>query len=124
MLLRPATKGGRCFARCYQIQLDRLMSENWMSGVEVKFDFKPSFRTRVGDSGRVRRIAIVALARKLIVEDYRSFSFADVSGKVEGIDVDMAMSLAQSLGVRLEIVKTSCRPQLIRPFTTIARPMR
>jgi ABC-type amino acid transport substrate-binding protein len=40
-------------------------------------------------------------------DDYRPFSFADVSGKVEGIDVDMAMSLAQSLGVRLEVVKTS-----------------
>ena len=39
--------------------------------------------------------------------DYRPFSFADASGKVEGIDVDMAMGLAQSLGVRLEIVKTS-----------------
>ena len=40
-------------------------------------------------------------------EDYRPFSFADASGKVEGLDVDMAMSLAQSLGVKLEIVKTS-----------------
>jgi cyclohexadienyl dehydratase len=42
-----------------------------------------------------------------LTEDYRPFSFADTSGKVEGIDVDMAMSLAQSLDVRLEIVKTS-----------------
>ena len=42
-----------------------------------------------------------------LTEDYRPFSCADASGKVEGIDVDMAMSLAQSLGVRLEIVKTS-----------------
>jgi cyclohexadienyl dehydratase len=42
-----------------------------------------------------------------LTEDYRPFSFADASGKVEGLDVDMAMSLAQSLGVRLEIVKTS-----------------
>ena len=42
-----------------------------------------------------------------LTEDYRPFSFADATGKVEGIDVDMAMSLAQSLGVRLEIVKTS-----------------
>jgi cyclohexadienyl dehydratase len=41
-----------------------------------------------------------------LTEDYRPFSFADASGKVEGIDVDMAMSLAQSLGVRPEIVKT------------------
>jgi cyclohexadienyl dehydratase len=44
-----------------------------------------------------------------LTEDYRpfSFSFADASGKVEGIDVDMAMSLAQSLGVKLNIVKTT-----------------
>jgi ABC-type amino acid transport substrate-binding protein len=42
-----------------------------------------------------------------LTEDYRRFLFADASGKVEGIDVDMAMSLAQSLGVRLGIVKTS-----------------
>ena len=42
-----------------------------------------------------------------LTEDYRPFSFADASGKVEGLDVDMAMSLAQSLGVKLDIVKTS-----------------
>jgi cyclohexadienyl dehydratase len=42
-----------------------------------------------------------------LTEDCRPFSFADATGKVEGIDVDMAMSLAQSLAVRLEIVKTS-----------------
>ena len=28
-----------------------------------------------------------------LTEDYRPFSFADASGKVEGSDVDMAMSL-------------------------------
>jgi cyclohexadienyl dehydratase len=42
-----------------------------------------------------------------LTEDYRPFSFVDPSGKIEGIDVDMAMSLAQSLGVKLDIVKTS-----------------
>ena len=42
-----------------------------------------------------------------LTEDYRPFSFADASGKVEGIEVDLAMSLAQTLGVKLEIVKTS-----------------
>jgi cyclohexadienyl dehydratase len=42
-----------------------------------------------------------------LTEDYRPFSFAEASVKVEAIDVDMATSLAQSLGVRLEIVKTS-----------------
>jgi cyclohexadienyl dehydratase len=41
-----------------------------------------------------------------LTEDYRPFSFVDPSGKIE-IDVDMAMSLAQSLGVKLDIVKTS-----------------
>jgi cyclohexadienyl dehydratase len=53
--------------------------------------------------------AIVAdgILRVGLTEDYRPFSFADASGKVEGIDVDMAMSLAQSLGVKLDIVKTS-----------------
>ena len=53
--------------------------------------------------------AIVAdgILRVGLTEDYRPFSFADGSGKVEGIDVDMAMSLAQSLGVKLDIVKTS-----------------
>jgi cyclohexadienyl dehydratase len=42
-----------------------------------------------------------------LTEDYKPFSFADASGKVEGLDVDMATSLAQSLGVKLEIVRTS-----------------
>jgi cyclohexadienyl dehydratase len=57
----------------------------------------------------MRLDAIVAggTLRVGLTEDYRPFSFADASGKVEGIDVDMAMSLAQTLGVKLEIVKTS-----------------
>ncbi len=42
-----------------------------------------------------------------LTEDYRPFSIAAASGNVEGIDVDMANNLALSLGVKLEIVKTS-----------------
>jgi cyclohexadienyl dehydratase len=42
-----------------------------------------------------------------LTQDYRPFSIADAAGKVEGIDVDMANSLAKALGVKLEIVKTS-----------------
>jgi cyclohexadienyl dehydratase len=42
-----------------------------------------------------------------LTEDYRPFSFTAASDKVEGIDVDMAMSLAQSLGVKPDIVKTT-----------------
>ena len=56
---------------------------------------------------RLDSIAGGGVLRVGLTEDYRPFSFVDASGKVEGIDVDMAMSLAQSLGVRLEIVKTS-----------------
>jgi cyclohexadienyl dehydratase len=56
---------------------------------------------------RIDAIAAGGALRVGLTEDYRPFSFADASGEVEGIDVDMAMSLAQSLRVRLEIVKTS-----------------
>jgi cyclohexadienyl dehydratase len=56
---------------------------------------------------RLDEIIGAGVLRVGLTEDYRPFSFADASDKVEGIDVDMAMSLAQSLGVRLEIVKTS-----------------
>ena len=42
-----------------------------------------------------------------LTEDYHAFSFAAAPDKVEGIDVDMAMSLARSLGVKLDIVKTT-----------------
>ena len=56
---------------------------------------------------RLDSIAASGVLRVGLTEDYRPFSFADASGKVEGLDVDMAMSLAQSLGVRLEIVKTN-----------------
>ena len=49
-----------------------------------------------------------------LTEDYLPFSFAAASDKLEGIDVDMAMSLAQSLGVKLEIVKTELVDPQIR----------
>lgn len=39
--------------------------------------------------------------------DYRPFSIKDSAGKFEGIDVDMAESLAKGLGVKLEIVPTT-----------------
>ena len=39
--------------------------------------------------------------------DYRPFSIKDAAGTFEGLDVDMAESLARGLGVRLEIVPTT-----------------
>ena len=62
---------------------------------------------RAETTTRLDAIAGAGALRVGLTEDYRPFSFADASGKVEGIDVDMTMNLAQSLGVRLEIVKTS-----------------
>jgi cyclohexadienyl dehydratase len=56
---------------------------------------------------RLDEIIGAGVLRVGLTEDYRPFSFADASGKVEGIDVDMAASLAQSLGVKLDIVKTT-----------------
>jgi cyclohexadienyl dehydratase len=56
---------------------------------------------------RLDAIIGAGVLRVGLTEDYRPFSFAAASDKVEGIDVDMAMSLAQSLGVKLDIVKTT-----------------
>jgi cyclohexadienyl dehydratase len=56
---------------------------------------------------RLDAIIGAGVLRVGLTQDYRPFSFAEASGKVEGIDVDLAMSLSQSLGVKLEIVKTS-----------------
>jgi len=39
--------------------------------------------------------------------DYRPFSIKDAAGKFDGLDVDMAESLAKGLGVKLEIVPTA-----------------
>ncbi len=39
--------------------------------------------------------------------DYRPFSIKDAAGHFEGLDVDMAESLAKALGVKLEIVPTA-----------------
>lgn len=39
--------------------------------------------------------------------DYKPFSIKDAAGHFEGLDVDMAESLAKSLGVKLEIVPTT-----------------
>ena len=39
--------------------------------------------------------------------DYRPFSIKDSAGKFEGLDVEMAESLARGLGVKLEVVPTT-----------------
>jgi cyclohexadienyl dehydratase len=64
-------------------------------------------RANAETRGRLDAIIGAGVLRVGLTEDYRPFSFAAASDKVEGIDVDMATSLAQSLGVGLEFVKTT-----------------
>ena len=45
--------------------------------------------------------------RVRLTGDYRPFAIKDDSGKMTGLDVDMAQSLATALGVRLELVLTA-----------------
>lgn len=60
---------------------------------------------------RAQTVLDAILARGVVrvglTGDYRPFSIKDDAGRFEGLDVDMAESLAQGLGVRLEIVPTS-----------------
>jgi len=44
--------------------------------------------------------------------DYRPFSFAQTDGTFEGLDVDLMQSLAASLGVKTEFVKTTWKTLL------------
>ncbi len=60
---------------------------------------------------RAQAVLDAILARGVVrvglTGDYRPFSIKDEAGRFEGLDVDMAESLAKGLGVRLEIVPTS-----------------
>ena len=58
MPLRPATKGEGALRDAIKSNLiDRLMSTNRMSGVEVKFDFKASFTAHIEAYGKLRHMA-------------------------------------------------------------------
>ena len=60
---------------------------------------------------RAQAVLDAILARGVVrvglTGDYRPFSIKDDAGRFEGLDVDMAESLAKGLGVRLEIVPTA-----------------
>ena len=60
---------------------------------------------------RAQAVLDAILARGVVrvglTGDYRPFSIKDDAGRFEGLDVDMAESLAKGLGVRLEIVPTT-----------------
>lgn len=66
-----------------------------------------SFADTPGAS-RLDAIAARGVLRVGTTGDYRPFTYYDQeTEKFEGIDIDMAQSLARALGVRLELVRTS-----------------
>lgn len=60
---------------------------------------------------RAQAVLDAILARGVVrvglTGDYRPFSIKDETGRFEGLDVDMAESMAKGLGVKLEIVPTA-----------------
>lgn len=53
------------------------------------------------------RITQAGVLRACTPGDYKPFSFRNADGAYEGLDIDLARSLAAALGVKLEIVKTT-----------------
>ncbi len=67
-------------------------------------------------SSRLDEIVGRGTLRVGMTGDYRPFSFLDAAtSKFEGFDVDMAETLAQALGVKVEFVKTSW-PTMMKDF--------
>ena len=56
---------------------------------------------------RLEQITARGTLRVCTTGDYKPYSFYRADGSFEGIDIDMAESLAKSLGVKAEYVKTS-----------------
>jgi cyclohexadienyl dehydratase len=56
---------------------------------------------------RLDEIATRGTLRACTTGDYKPYSFYRADGQFEGIDIDMTESLAKSLGVQVEYVKTS-----------------
>jgi cyclohexadienyl dehydratase len=72
----------------------------------------------VAQDAQPSRLDAVPKAGKLRVctpGDYRPFSLLRPDGAYEGIDIDLVQSLAKSLGVETEIIKTSW-PTLMKDF--------
>ena len=58
-------------------------------------------------ASRLDEILARGTMRACTTGDYKPYSFYKQDGQFEGIDIDMAESLAKSLGVKAEFVKTS-----------------
>jgi cyclohexadienyl dehydratase len=58
-------------------------------------------------ASRLDEVLARGTLRACTTGDYKPYSFDKGNGQFEGIDIDMAESLARSLGVKIEYVKTS-----------------
>ncbi|GAB3630370.1 ArtI protein [Pandoraea terrae] len=67
-------------------------------------------------SSRIDDIVKAGVLRVCTTGDYKPYTYLRADGQFEGIDIDLAHSLAKSLGVRAEWVKTSW-PKLMDDFT-------
>jgi cyclohexadienyl dehydratase len=63
--------------------------------------------TPAAPSSRLDEILTRATLRICTTGDYKPYSFLKPDGQFEGIDIDMAQNLAQSMNVKAEFVKTS-----------------
>ncbi len=69
------------------------------------------------EPGRLATILARGVLRVGTTGDYKPFSFiASTSGKLTGVDIDLAEDLAAGMGVKLELVKTSW-PTLMSDFS-------
>jgi len=68
-----------------------------------------------GDSA-LDKVLKAGVLRACSPGDYKPFSYLRSDGQYEGIDVDLARSLASALGVELQIVQTSW-PNLLADYT-------
>ena len=67
----------------------------------------PAAQAQTPTQSTLDHITAAGTLRVGLTGDYKPFSIKDPAGHFEGLDVDMAESLAKSLGVKLEIVPTA-----------------
>jgi cyclohexadienyl dehydratase len=68
-----------------------------------------------GEPSRLDEVLARGTLRACTTGDYKPYSFDKGDGHFEGIDIDMTESLAKSLGVKAEYIKTSW-PDLMNDF--------
>jgi cyclohexadienyl dehydratase len=68
---------------------------------------QPAFAQSTATSSRLDEVIARGTLRVCTAGDYKPYSYYRPDGTFEGIDIDMTASLAKSLGVKTEFVKTT-----------------